>query len=151
MISNIWWACNSTIFKDKWVSPEITTALTLSQATEFKEDPKGQKLCNPILPSLDYEIPWGYFDGASQGHPPSCGVGVVLYINQNHYIYIRYAPGGGKNNKVELIALWTLLETSKKKDIRKLQVLGDSKLVIDWAQGKISIQNTNLATVMREI
>jgi ribonuclease HI len=40
--------------------------------------------------------------------------------------------------KHELIALWTLLETTKKKDIRKLQVMGDSKLVIDWAKGKIS-------------
>jgi hypothetical protein len=78
MISNIWWARNSTIFKDKWVSPEITVALTITQEAKFKEDPKGYKPFNPILPSLDYEIPWGYFDGASQGHPPSCGVGVVF-------------------------------------------------------------------------
>jgi hypothetical protein len=37
-----------------------------------------------------------------------------------------------------------LLETTKKKDIRKLQVMGDSKLVIDWAKGKFSFQNINL-------
>lgn len=150
MISNIWWAHNSTIFMDRWVDPDATTTLTLNQAAKFKEDPKGQKTRIPILPSLDYRIPWGYFNGASQGHLPSCGVGVALYINQNHYIYIRYAPGSGTNNKVELATLWTLLETAIK-DIRKLQILGDSKLVIDWAQGKIDIQNTSLATVMREI
>jgi ribonuclease HI len=68
-----------------------------------------------------------------------------------NYIYIRYAPGRGTNKRDKLIALWTLLETTKKKDIQKLQVLGDSKLVIDWAQVKIVIQNTNLATFMREI
>jgi hypothetical protein len=51
---------------------------------------------------------------------PSFGVGVVLFINQNHYIYIRCAPGGGKNNKVVLIVLWTLLEIAKQKDIMKL-------------------------------
>jgi ribonuclease HI len=89
--------------------------------------------------------------GPVKGHLPNCGVGVVLFINQNHYIYIRYAPGGGTNNRAELIALWTLLETTKQKDIWKLQVLGDSKLVIEWAQGKISIQNNNLTSVMREI
>jgi hypothetical protein len=40
---------------------------------------------------------------------------------------------------------------SKQKDVWKLQVLGDSKLVIDWAQGKISIQNINMYTFMRGV
>jgi len=102
------------------VLPEVTTTLTLSQVTEFKEDPKRHKIHNLILPSPDYEIPWGYFDEANQGHPPKCGVGVVLSINQNHYIYIIYVPGGGTNNTSEIITLWTLLETKKQKDIRKL-------------------------------
>jgi ribonuclease HI len=46
-------------------------------------------------------------------------------------MFIRYASGLGSNNRVEFIALWTLLEMEKTKDVRKLQVLGDSKLVID--------------------
>ena len=33
----------------------------------------------------------------------------------------------------------------------KLQVMGDSKLVIDWAKGKISIQNINMANILRDI
>jgi hypothetical protein len=65
MISNIWWACNSAIFKDKMVPPEITAAITLSQVSEFKEDPKSQKQWNTVLPHLDCETPWGYFNGAS--------------------------------------------------------------------------------------
>ena len=105
----------------------------------------------PSFPILDYSILWGYFDSANQGHPPSIGVGVVLFLNHNHYINIMYALGGGSNNKVELIALWTLLEAKKQKDIMKLQVTGDSKLVIDWAKGKISIQNINLANIMQDI
>jgi len=40
-------------------------------------------------------------------------------------------PGGGKNNRVELIALSTLLEIAKEENLTKLQVFGDSKLVID--------------------
>jgi ribonuclease HI len=74
-----------------------------------------------------------------------------MFINQNHYIYIRYAPGQGSNNRAELIALWTLLETTKQKDIKKLQVMGDSKLAIDWAQGKLEIQNVNLSNILRDI
>jgi len=91
-------------------------------------------LRNHVLPSLNYEIPWGYFDGTSQRFPPKCGVDVVLFINQNHYIHIRYAPGGGLN-----ISLDPLLETAKENDIRKLQIMGDFKLAIEWAQGKLSI------------
>jgi ribonuclease HI len=94
---------------------------------------------------------WGYFNGSWQGHPPSIGIGVVLFINHNNFINLRYALGGGSDNKVELIALWTSLETTKKKDIRKLQVMGDSKLVIDWAKGKISFQNINLANILRDM
>jgi hypothetical protein len=133
MISNIWWAPNNAIFKDKTVLPKVTTTITPSQASELKEDPKSKKQCNLTLPSMDYGIPWGFFDRASQGHLPKCGVRVILYVNQNHYIYIIYAPGGGTNNRVELKTLWTLLETTKQKDVWKLQVLGDSKLVIEWA------------------
>jgi len=94
---------------------------------------------------------WGYFDGASQGHPSSIGIGVVLFLNLNHYIYIRYAPSGGSNNKAKLVALCNLLKKTKQKDIRKLQVMGDSKLVIDWAKGKFFIQNITLANILRDI
>jgi ribonuclease HI len=125
--------------------------ITLNHAINFKEDPQAYKQCTPILPTLDYDIPWGYFDGVSQGHPPSCRVGVVMFINQNHYIYIRYAPGQGSNNKAELIAMWTLLETTKKKDIKKLQVMADSKLAIESTQGKLEIQNDNLENILRHI
>ena len=37
------------------------------------------------------------------------------------------------------------------KDIKKLQVMGDSKLEINWAQGKLEIQNVNLANIVRDI
>lgn len=111
--------------------PEVTATLTLNKAAEFREDPKAIKPRNPVFTSIDYEIPWGYFDGANQGHHPMCRVGVVLFIKHNHYIFIRYTSGSGSNNRAEFIGLWTLLETAKKKDIRKLQVMSDSKLVID--------------------
>lgn len=119
------------------MTSEVITALTLAQVPETK-DQISPKQRIPTFHVLDYSVSWGYFDDASQGHPPSIGVGVVMFLNQNHYINIKYALGGGSNNKAELIALWTLLEAGKQKDVRKLHVLGDSKLVIDWAKGKIS-------------
>lgn len=85
------------------------------------------------------------------GLPPRCGVEVVLHISSTHYKNIKYAPGGGTNSRVELIALWTLLEEATKKDIRHLQVYGNSKIVIDWEKGIASIQNQFLENIMRDI
>jgi ribonuclease HI len=151
MITNIWWERNNVVFKDKTVSPEVTTTLSLTQAEEFKTEPRSRKQRFIVPPPIDYTIPWGYFDGASQGHPPACGVRVVLFIIHSHYIHIRYSPGGRTNNRAELIALWTLLETTKEKNMTKLQVFGDSKLVIDWARGQNNIQNPRLASILRDI
>jgi hypothetical protein len=52
MISNIWWAHNNVIFKEKMVLPKVTTTLTLSQVVEFKEDPRGQKCAFLYSPPL---------------------------------------------------------------------------------------------------
>jgi len=93
---------------------------------------------------LDFEIPWGFFDGMCQGHPSSYGVGVVLYINHSHYIHIWYAPGVGTNNRAKFTTLWILLEAVIKKDVHKLQVLGDLKLVIDWTRNKVTLHNIRL-------
>jgi ribonuclease HI len=93
----------------------------------------------------------GFIDRACQGHRPVYGVGVVLFLNQKHYLHIIYAPGIGTNNRAEFIALWTLLETAIKKDVKKLQIMGHSKLVIDWARQKISAQDVKLAPLLRDI
>jgi len=66
----------------------------------------------------------------------------MLFLNQAHYMHIKYAPGRHSNNKVEFIALWTLLQVEReKKGVERLQVIGDSKLVIDSASKKVNLMN----------
>ena len=36
---------------------------------------------NPVIPMLNYDIPWGFFEGVSQGHNPKCGVEVVMRLS----------------------------------------------------------------------
>jgi hypothetical protein len=57
---------------------------------EFECKPKLVNARVPSMPTLDLEIPWGFFDGAIQGHPPRCGVGAVLFLNISHFFHIRY-------------------------------------------------------------
>jgi len=65
----------------------------------------------PVLsmPTLDFEIPCEFFYGASKGYLLTCGVNVVLHLNQNHYVHIHYALGDGTNKTIGFISLWTIL------------------------------------------
>jgi len=56
---------------------------------------KRNKTKIPIMPPMKEEIPWGFYDDASQGHPPMCGVSVVLFLK--------------KQLEVEFLALWELM------------------------------------------
>jgi hypothetical protein len=96
--------------------------ILIIQEEEFKTELREIKSCIIIPPPIDSTVPWGFFYGDSQGHPPYCKVGVILFISHIHYIHIRYAPGGGTRKKDKLISLCTLLETTKEKSMSKLQV-----------------------------
>ena len=43
------------------------------------------------------------------------------------------------NTKAELMALWATLKIEKDKQIAKLNIHGDSKTVIEWAQERNNI------------
>jgi hypothetical protein len=65
----------------------------------------------------------------------------------SHQICSRW----GLKQQSKLIALWVLLEAAKEKDVAKLQVFGDSKMAIDWACRRTSIEIPHLASIMRDI
>ena len=98
-----------------------------------KKNQKPKRVLKP--PSLDKNIPWVYFDGASQGELPLRGSGGVLFLNEPTKTKITFSPGLGTNNKVELSALWSVLKIAAEKNVRELQLCGDSKLAIDWENG----------------
>jgi len=151
MVSCIWCARNSSIFNDKDIPLEVTTGIILNLPKEFLIDIEIKDPRVSVMLELDFGIPWGFFDGACQGHPPVCGVGVFLCINHNHYIHVCYAPERGTNDRAEFIALRTLLEIASIKDVKKLQIMGDSKLVIDWARKKATISDVRLEPLLRDI
>jgi hypothetical protein len=72
-----------------------------------------------------------FFDRYSQYHTPWYGVRGMLYFNPIHFWFVRYASGRWTNKRVDFIALWTMLEIVNKKGIYKLQIMGNSKLVIN--------------------
>ena len=80
----------------------------------------------------------GTFDGAEQGG--ICGGGGTLTLAHNHFIQFWLGMGQGTNMKAELLALWALLRIAKDRHIEDLSILGDSKVIIDWARKKHFLQ-----------
>jgi ribonuclease HI len=52
------------------------------------------------------------------------------------------------NNRVELFAMWLLSKVTTKKGVKRLQVFGDSKLMVDWANLKCRINNLLLEPLL---
>ena len=87
------------------------------------------------MEEIDKSFPWGYFDGVAQGEPNVCGGGGVLLLTKTHSFQIMSGLEEGSNNYAELMALKILLLVALEKGYRKIQIFGDSMLIINWAKG----------------
>lgn len=73
----------------------------------------------------------GYFDGAARGNPGPAGAGALLIDDNDNIIWETARSLGTKtNNEAEYSALILLLKAAKERDIMRLDVYGDSKLVV---------------------
>tara|TARA_Y100000748_G_scaffold178008_2_gene148999 strand:- start:4410 stop:4892 length:483 start_codon:yes stop_codon:yes gene_type:complete len=85
------------------------------------------------------------FDGGSRGNPGLCGAGYVIYTCSSPWTENSgIAPVKGKaivsecetNNYAEYSALILALRRAKELGFTELQILGDSKLVINQLKGE---------------
>ena len=86
--------------------------------------------------------PIGFFDGAAERG--ICGVGIVLNFNTQHFFKAHYFAGVGTNTKEKLLGLWGLLSIANGCHIEDLMVVGDTRFVIDWLDGKSQLEALNL-------
>jgi len=84
------------------------------------------------------------FDGASKGNPGEAGAGAVIYKNNNEIWSISQNLGKKTNNYAECFALTLGIIEASKRNIKNLQVEGDSLLVINHLKGKWAVKNQNL-------
>jgi ribonuclease HI len=86
----------------------------------------------------------GWFDGVTAGNRLCSGVGGVIQIDPNIIIKWNFNLGGGTNNRAELIGVWTTLLLAKLHNIQAIQIIEDSKLVIEWCKGRGRIHSLAL-------
>jgi len=65
--------------------------------------------------------------------------------------HVDYSLGLGTNAKDKFISLWTLIYLADYKKIKKLQIMGDSKLIIVWVERKVIIQAPCLEHIFMHI
>ena len=88
------------------------------------------------------------FDGASRGNPGKAGAGAVLYLD-NHEIWSTstYIDKKQTNNYAEYVGVLVGLRGAINKGIRKLNVEGDSMLVVKQLTGEWKVKSDNLMNV----
>lgn len=86
----------------------------------------------------------GFFDGASQGRGALCGAGGFIRLGNMPSFSLRMGGGGGSNNRGGILGLWTVLVFARSRHLDVLEIFGDSKVIIDWANGKGNLHATVL-------
>jgi len=113
--------------------------------------------CDNRDENLDYlmnlvyfeERPIGFFDSVVAGG--ECGVGIVLKLIGFHFYRVHLIVGASTNIKAELLGLWGQLMLAKRCHIAELMVVGDSKVVLDWFDGKSQLNALNLLPWKKKI
>jgi ribonuclease HI len=77
----------------------------------------------------------GWFDGAASADGSHSGAGGIIRINESTSYKWTFNTGPGTNNRVELLGVWATLFLAIILHITGLQIIGDSKLIIDWCNG----------------
>jgi ribonuclease HI len=95
-----------------------------------------------IVPIMDYIL---RFDGCSKGNPGLAGCGAVIYYNDNEIWAGQYYVGEKEtNNYAEYAGLILGLQEAIELNIDKLDVQGDSMLVIEQMNKKYNCKSKNL-------
>jgi ribonuclease HI len=92
-----------------------------------------------------------FFDGASQKNKAVCGAGGEIKTFDSRVFRWTLNGGAGTNTKVELLGIWATLTLSSHLSLPKIQACGDSRVIIDWLNGKANLQGCSIEGWKRRI
>jgi ribonuclease HI len=87
-----------------------------------------------------FEYPVACFDGAAKANGLCCGAGGTIKLSASlvHKWYLNC--GSGTNSKAELMGAWATLFLANLLSLPKIQILGDSKVIIEWLNDKSELR-----------
>ena len=72
-------------------------------------------------------------------------------MTEDHSYNLKWGLGIGTNNKAELLALYMLLIFSHEIFLQRLQIFGDSMIVINWLKNAQRCHNILLTPILEEV
>eukprot|EP00253_Pinus_taeda_P033361 PITA_33361 len=142
-------ARNKAIFQEAFLSAESIAIQSSAIFLSIPEPEESRKNSQNREEKIRPNIPWAYFDGASQNN--TAGAGLVIHLNEVHSLSASVGIGPGTNNFAELSALKLLLCWLIHRHIFTIQIFGDSLNVIKWVNGNSRCQNYMLRPLLEEI
>jgi ribonuclease HI len=105
------------------------------------------KIFSVPYPSCEYVL---NFDGCSKGNPGPAGIGAVISKSGSEEWCGCQFIGNKTNNQSEYSALILGLKEALSRNIKQLQVYGDSLLVINQVTGQFKVKNVQLQELYKE-
>ena len=91
-------------------------------------------------------------DGASKGNPrPEGSAGVLLDYSGKIVLNFSWGLGQNTNNIAEILAIWKGLVQARRLSIKKLAIIGDSRIIIQALNLKKAPNNMGLAHYHRKV
>jgi ribonuclease HI len=132
---NNWLERNVATFEGK--EPSISSVVIKSLSNYHKPTIKHKNpRTRPFLNADISEYPVAFFDGATQADGRCCSAGGIIKLSESTTFKWFVNCGAGTNTKAELMGAWATLHIEKYLSIQKLQVLGDSSVIINWLNKK---------------
>jgi ribonuclease HI len=86
-----------------------------------------------------------YTDGASRGNPGNAGIGVIFMDEKGDVIKeISEYIGQATNNIAEYTALLTALEEAVEMNIKLIEIISDSELMVKQMNGEYQVKNEGI-------
>jgi ribonuclease HI len=148
----IWLARNKLIFDNKSPTINFVAYKSLGLHQNWKDiHPIKGKTKTLISPFIAEDISTGWFDGAAQRSGALSGVGGLIRINENSLYRWTFSCGSGTNTRAELLGAWATLHLATRLNIDHLQLIDDSKVIIDWLNHSGKLQSITLLAWMDRI
>ena len=97
------------------------------------------------------ELSLGLFWWGQPRRPPIGEERGIIHLDKTNKISFKVGLGRATNSKAKLSALWAIMKIAVDKQLKKVHIYGDSKIVIDWETGKNDIRAPHLQNLLREI
>jgi ribonuclease HI len=136
----LWLERNNLLFNNESILPQVVAFKSVVFFNASVRPQKSNSQYRIKRPPQIHQLV-GWFDGASTADGSNSGAGGVFSLNANISFKWTFNTGVGTNNRAELLGMWTTLYLSLRLHITGIQIIGDSKLIIDWCNGSERLQS----------